>query len=252
MKKAIGAVTAIVLIGLTASIARANFTLTGSQQMTVNTQHTSGKLYDQSEVTILSGGAVTRIYAYDTSSVNMSGGQSGGIHTYNTSTAHMSDGQVTMFFAHDTCNAYMSGGNAQHFRAYGAATAYLSNGEAGGFYAVETGTAYMSGGQANNIYAHESGTMYVSGGQANSLYAYNLSKTTFIAQEFSLGTGLSVDGNRLRGTGSLSGRWLDGEPWTIYIRNNNADATVLLTPEPATLSLLALGGLMILRRRRNH
>jgi hypothetical protein len=252
MKKAIGAATAIVLIGLTASIAGANFTLTGSQQMAVNTQHTSGRLYDQSEVTILPGGAVTSIYAYNTSIVNMSGGQSGGISTYNTSTAHMSDGRVTMFFAHDASNAYMSGGTAQNFRAYGTATVYLSDGEAGGFYAVETGTAYMSGGLAGNIYAHEGGTMRISGGQANSLYAYDVSKTTFIAQEFSLGTGLSVDGNRLRGTGQLRGRWFDGEPWAIYIRKNNADATVLLTPEPATLSLLALGGLAILRRRRNR
>jgi hypothetical protein len=111
---------------------------------------------------------------------------------------------------------------------------------------------YMSDGQTFRLFAHGSGHVHMSGGQATDLYAYDTGAITLDVREFSLGAGLLLDGDRLRGTGPLSGKWRDGANWTSYIRVNNADATIRLIPEPATLSLLALGGLAILRRRRNR
>jgi len=73
---------------------------------------------------------------------------------------------------------------------------------------------------------------------------------TFHAQDFVLGTGLSLDGDRVLGTGILSGKWFDGTPWTVTIGQNDPGATILAIPEPATLSLLALCGLEVFRRRR--
>jgi len=59
-------------------------------------------------------------------------------------------------------------------------------------------------------------------------------------------------GDRLVGTGILGGKWTDGTAWTVKITANDTwyGATILAIPEPATLLLLALGGLALLRRRR--
>jgi len=47
----------------------------------------------------------------------------------------------------------------------------------------------------------------------------------------------------------LSAR-LNGTPWTVTISQNDTGATILAIPEPATLTLLALGGLAVIRCRR--
>jgi len=82
------------------------------------------------------------------------------------------------------------------------------------------------------------------------LYAYDTSTVTFHARDFSVASGLSLDGDRVQGTGILSGEWFDGKRWAINIRTNDATATILAIPEPATLGLLAVGGVLALRRRR--
>jgi len=55
--------------------------------------------------------------------------------------------------------------------------------------------------------------------------------------------------NQLFGTGILSGQWLDGTSWATQISGNSETATILLIPEPATLALLGLGGLLLQKRR---
>ena len=47
----------------------------------------------------------------------------------------------------------------------------------------------------------------------------------------------------------LSAR-LNGTPWTVTISQNDTSATILAIPEPTTLTLLALGELAVIRRRR--
>jgi hypothetical protein len=72
---------------------------------------------------------------------------------------------------------------------------------------------------------------------------------TFHAYDFQAIAGLTLDGDKVLGTGILTGRWFDGTPWSVTIGQNNPGATITITPEPATLSLLALGGLAVIRRR---
>ena len=61
-----------------------------------------------------------------------------------------------------------------------------------------------------------------------------------------------MDGDKVLGTGDLYGKWFDGTAWAISIYEHNAGATIQLVLELATLSLLALGGLAMIRRRRGR
>jgi len=90
--------------------------------------------------------------------------------------------------------------------------------------------------------------LYVWGGTPI-LYAAGFSTVTLYGYGFQLGAGLSLDGNRILGTGLLSGEWWNGTPCSVNIYENDPTATILI-PEPATITLLGLGGLAMLRRRR--
>ena len=48
----------------------------------------------------------------------------------------------------------------------------------------------------------------------------------------------------------MSGEWWDGTPRETNIVARAPGATIQAIPEPATLSLLALGGVVLIRRRR--
>jgi len=86
----------------------------------------------------------------------------------------------------------------------------------------------------------------VSGG----LETCHTSQVNFSARTFILGSGLTLDGQRILGTGILGGEWFDGTNWSVEIYQNDPNATILATPEPATLCLLVLGGSALLRRRK--
>jgi len=55
---------------------------------------------------------------------------------------------------------------------------------------------------------------------------------------------------KVLGRGVLTGKWRDGTSWFTNIFRNDSTTPILAIPEPATISLLALGGLAVLRRRR--
>jgi hypothetical protein len=89
------------------------------------------------------------------------------------------------------------------------------------------------------------------GGSPPTLEAYNTSVATFHARDFSVHEGLWLDGDRVLGTGVLTGEWTDGTLWAVNIICNDSTATIRVIPEPATLSLLALSGALALLRRRS-
>ena len=52
----------------------------------------------------------------------------------------------------------------------------------------------------------------------------------------------------LHGVGFVSGKWQDDTPFKIDLLGNYLQVNLVTIPEPATLSLLALGGLALLRK----
>ena len=279
------------LVGPLAREARGDFTLWDSQQMTVDTSHWAGTLYDQSRARIVPGGSVTSwLSAYNSSAVDISGGSLGGLRTYDTSAADISGGSVdytlethnastvhisgtgyvNTFYAYDTGAVDISGGGYVNWlRADNTSAVNISGGRVEDLYAVSTSTVAISGGTVVDLYAYNTSAVNISGGgYVNALYTYDLitvdfargkvahlyaggtSTVTFHGQDFLLGPGLSLDGDRVLGTGVLSGECFDGGHWTVNIDLNASGATILAIPEPATLSLLALGSAMLVRRRR--
>jgi hypothetical protein len=92
----------------------------------------------------------------------------------------------------------------------------------------------VSGGSVYILNAYDFSTANISGGGVSYLYAYNSSTVIFHGQNFSASGGLHFDGNRVLGTGILSGKWMDGTPWEMSVVQNDPTATILAVPESPT------------------
>ena len=90
-------------------------------------------------------------------------------------------------------------------------------------YASDSSTINVSGGSINStFYAYDSSTVNLSGGLIETgLSAHTSSVVTFNVRDFRLGSGLTLDGERLLGTGILSGEWVDTTRWTMEISTNS-------------------------------
>ena len=225
--KVIGMAAALFLLWWMTGTARANFELHGVEQKTVDTFHVEGRLYDQSKAWVVSGGEMYRLYAHDASTVDISGGWVGEL-TAAGSTVNISGGSVS--------NLYAWG------YPYGSSTVNISGGSVDLYAYGESVSNYIS--------AEGTSTVNITGGSASTLYTKHSSTVIFVGRNFHPWPGLTLVGDKVTGTGYLEGEWLDGTPWTVNISRNDPGATIQAIPEPATLSLLALGGLAMMRRRR--
>ena len=261
---------ALALVGPLAGEGRGNFTLDGNDQLIVAENHDNGTLWDTSRAIIASGGSVSYINAYNSSSVDISDGSVACLIAYNDSSVDISSGSVSNYLiANDNSSVHVSGGSVNNYLSAGDSSSVhisggslsqlsantsgsvdISGGLVGGLGTIGTSSADITGGSVCILTADYSSSVDISGGSVDWLNALFTSTVTFHGQDFVLGTGLSLDGDRVLGTGILSGEWMDGTPWTVEIYTNNSKATILVTPEPATLTLLAVGGLALLRRRK--
>ena len=281
----IGAVVAFLLGGWMAGTARANFVLEDTGHLDVTTLHDTGVLWNSSTADVLTGGyigyayvndeatlhvlklqgtsreSVRNLYAYDMSTVDISGavdnnyyGTVSYLTAYAKSTVNISGGRVGRYlYAYGSSVVNVSGGGVyDYLNAYDSSTVNVSGGEVGNqLNASATSTVNMTGGTVHNLDASATSTVDISGGLVSNLYAYNTSTVTLHGYDFRATGGLTLDGDNVLGTGVLTGRWYgpDETIWAITISGNAAGATILAIPEPATLSLLALGGLAMMRRR---
>jgi hypothetical protein len=147
----------------------------------------------------------------------------------------------------------MSGGTLQSLDMLNSSTALLSGGNiTEGVSVWNDSTMDITGGEIGwYLDASDLSTVNLHGGEITDwLYATDSSMVNIY------GYGFNYDGDAGDWNGGLlTGFWFDDTPFSIDILDNiEVDSTyydhVNLVPEPCTLSLLILGGLGLLRKRR--
>jgi hypothetical protein len=202
----------------------------------------------------ISGGVLERhLSALENSRVTISKGSVGdiayGVNAYGSSTVTISGGSV--------------GSNSMYcIQTAGSSTLNMTGGSVGGrnslygLIAQETSTVNISGGSVNSTYGIEvwnSSALNISGGLlGGTLMAANSSRMTIMGGNFAIdghhvGPGTYFAGDFLGGQGILTGTLANGDainnPFTLY-----PDARLVLVPEPATLLVVGLGGLVLRRK----
>jgi hypothetical protein len=241
----------------------------GYESSTVNVSGgtVSGALEAWNSIVLnVSGGAVSRLFAHQSSTVNISGGSVGNdvmevIAAGDSSVINVSGGSINSpIRASDISIVNFSGGSMDlpcFLEANGHSIVNFSGGHVFALEASGHGHIEMTGGTViAALSVADSGTMDIHGGflrgfpeePSFELSACNHGWVAFYGYDFVLGEGLSRDGDRILGTGYLSGEWWNGTPWTVDIFCNAPTATILI-PEPATSALFGLGCLMMVRRR---
>ncbi len=205
----------------------------------------------QTTVNLLAGGSVGQgsgwnLYGYNDCHINVSGGAIGGyLYAFDNSQVDISGGWIGEGLeALDNSQVVFSGGTiGRELHAHGSSQVDISG-----------GTIDF------HLYTYDNSQVNISGGTIGSSYLL-VENSSVLSIE---GSDFAVDG-QLFGYGELSsiygGSWLD-EGWRRLtgtlasggtIDNDFAighDASIVLIPEPATLLLLGLGGLALLRNRR--
>ena len=258
------------------STGRADFILWNDEQITVNSHHEEGKLYDTSRADIVAGGEVDAINANDSSTVDISGGSMVWLYAYNQSTVTMSSGTMGNVYTYNGSRVEVNGGTVTgSLRPYNESTVDISGGSVAYLYPEDSSTVDISGGSVGHLTAYDSNTVDISGGSVrllqvtgdttlnisggtidHELHARSSSIVTLNVKDYRLGGGLTLEGERLLGTGILSGEWMDDTPrWDIDIATNSgAGIFISQVPEPSTLILLTMGavGLLAYGRRRRR
>jgi len=237
--------------------ARGDFILWGNEELTVNTSHDNGQLYDHSTAHIVPDGSVFELHANHSSTVDLSGGHVSYLYAYDSAGVDMSGGITGLFpnfiYAYGSSTVDLSGGSVSSFYAYNVSVVGISGGSVGALVADNASAVEISGGEVNGLETREFSVVDLSGGEVDTLYARDSSTVTFNARDFRLGSGLSLDGNRVLGTGTLSLEWFDGTRWGVEIQRNDPGATIRLVPEPTGLALmltaLAVAGLLLPKNR---
>ena len=239
----------LALLGPLAQNGRGDFILYDNDQLTVNSYHSKGTLYDDSRAIIVSGGFVVESlfannysnvdiygkvdwpYAHDYSTVNISGGIVRGLHAYDSSNVNIFNGVVYYLSAFNSSSVNMTNGNIYDIDVINYSSVNMTNGNIYTLKAHESSNVDISGGYVDYLHAYD-GSINISGGSMTGLHALGLSVVTFNCRDFLVSDGLTLDGNRVLGTGILSGNWMDRTPWLVHIISNDPSATILAITEP--------------------
>ena len=189
-------------------------------------------------VDFVNGGAVEVFYAHNYASITMTGGTVG-------------EDLLVSDYAH----LAMSGGSIGHgLVAYYYASIAMTGGSiAGELDALGYATITMSGGSVGGwIIADEDSTITVSGGLVGSRLVANTRATIFLdGTDFEVNGYALAYGDRLSdfsNSGSITGTLADNTALDTDFDIFSSGADIIIIPEPATICLLGLGGLGLLRK----
>ena len=188
---------------------------------------------------------IVNIYNDDTV-VDMLGGSADYISTFDGSTLNVVDGYAEVgAFDYSTIN--ISGGYIHLATALNNTTVnFFMSDYTDALIAEDSGTVNMEGGTVERAIARNSGTANL---YAGSVTDYLSAYDTTVINIYGYGLVLSSGGGTY-GDGRVYGYWLDGNAFVINLRGVETQSHINLIPEPATVALLAMGGLLLQRHGR--
>lgn len=213
--------------------------------------------YNDSTVRI-SNGCAYNVWGYDTAVIREDGDFAeieGTVDLTGSSSFTQLLGTCANIYADEYATIKISNRSVcQSIDSYDCAQVFVSGGSVGRLTTLGTATATITGGQVDNLYVANNGSMNVGAGVIGTITASGHGIITLEGYDFRTTGGLSLQGNKLIGSGVLTGRWFgaDNSSWSINVSDHPSTSSIIVTPEPATLSILAAGALTIVRSRRRR
>jgi len=235
----------------------------------------------ETTLNILDGATIPypyRVIGCEESIINILGGWINYLRAYDSSQVSVSGGSVDWLYASESSQVAFSGGSMGNLAAGGSSQVTVSGGSIKDYLlAVDSSQVAVSGGSMDWLAPCNNSKVTVSGGSINKeLWAYDSSQVTIsggsIGKELRIwenavltmhGWDFAVDGTPVgyielysifgghvenEAYRQLTGTLLSGDPLNNNFRIGKS-GKIVLVPEPATVLLLGLGGLALIRNR---
>jgi len=226
----------VMLVSVTASFA-ADITFTSSTTVAAGDNYGNVFIRNDGTVIEMSGGTVTKdIALYDASKLNMSGGTiEYDINIHNSGIATVFSGAAILddVYVYDSGTLLLRGGAiSDNLQAYGSTVVEIGDGSIGG-----------------NLGIHDSCETAIHGGSTDYVLWADGNSEVFI---YGRNLAIATSGGAY-GYGVVTGLWANWAPFQIDFDTSSTYTHVDLieVPEPATMGMLVLGGLAMLRRRKH-
>lgn len=206
----------------------------------------------------MTGGSVCGLEHFNLSIVNIYDGFVETLSAYDLSTTNIYAGSVQSMYTYDSSTASIYDGSLSGFSAGNSSTVNIYGGFPGGFIADQLATVNIYDGFLNYLCTRGSSTVNFHGGDyRGELIAYDSSTLNFFGYDLNYNPTGGITGD-----GILTGLWADGSDFTINLWNGDGSAYYPYTdtyshivsievPEPATILLLGLGAMVVLRKPRS-